>query len=311
MGTQGFSQRTRRDARTVRLGAETARVDVVGMVAERRFTTAVTVTARGSKRVVLDGAPLRSSEDLRRRLPVLAFTPDRLAVVKGGPVVRRAYLDRVLGRVFPARANLPGAYVRALAQRNAALRRIRDGESSPAALAPWSAALARLGTELDAVRAATASALAPAFRELAASLGLEDASLAYDAPGLAVEELDARVGADLRRGTTGVGPHLREIAITAAGRDLRSFGSQGEQRVAVLSLLLAEASVVGELAGEPPLLLLDDVLSELDDERRRALLADVPQEAQTVVTATSLRALPPSAEPAQVVEVRPGVAILR
>jgi DNA replication and repair protein RecF len=242
---------------------------------------------------------------------VLAFTPDRLAVVKGGPIVRRAYLDRVLGRLLPARAAVPAEYGQALAQRNAALRHAAGGQSSLAALVPWTEALAALGDELDAARVETVAALARPFAATAAALGLEDAALGYEARGLSVAELDARRDRDLARGTTGAGPHLRDLAIQAGARDLRAFGSQGEQRVAVLSLLLAEAQVLGDRRDEAPVLLLDDVLSELDDRRRAALLEGVPAGCQTLVTATTLRSLPPGLAPELVIDVTPGRATAR
>lgn len=312
MATQGFSPRTRRDASTVRFGAERATVSARGSSAgPRRFVTEVRIQPGHAKRIVLDGAELASADELRRRLPVLAFTPDRLVVVKGGPMVRRAYLDRVLGRLLPARADLPGEYGRALAQRNAALRRVAHGLSSVSAVAPWSERLASLGTELDEARAETAGALAGAFAETASALGLDGASLVYDARGLTGTELEQDLARDLARGTTGSGPHLRDLAIRAGARDLRAFGSQGEQRVAVLALLLAEAKTLAGRNGEAPVLLLDDVLSELDDGRREALLASVPAGCQTLVTATTTRSLPSGVTPDLVVDVVPGKATVR
>ncbi len=144
--------------------------------------------------------------------------------------------------------------------------------------------------------------LGPAFAERAGELGLPAARLVYDAEPPTVEALEARLRRDLDRGATGLGPHLDDVLVTSDGRDLRQFGSQGEQRLAVLSLLLAEA----ELLDAPPLLLLDDVLSELDLGRRRVLAARVATMGQTVITATHAGALP--VEPAQLVEVEHGSA---
>ena len=132
-----------------------------------------------------------------------------------------------------------------------------------------------------------------------------DALLAYDGTGLTAEELEERLSRDLERAVTGAGPHLRDASITAGGRELRGFGSQGEQRTAVLALVLAEAELLTERRGEPPLLLLDDVFSELDTERRAALLAQLPTGAQTVITATHK---PGVADPDLIVEVTPGEA---
>jgi DNA replication and repair protein RecF len=211
----------------------------------------------------------------------------------------------MLGRVAPSQAALPGEYGRALAQRNEALRRVRAGASSADAVVPWTERVSELGTELDAARATLVAALGPGFTEHAAALGLPGGTLAYEPRGLPVTELEARLARDLERGTTSVGPHLRDVEIRAGDRDLRGFGSQGEQRTAVLALLLAEAAVLAERRGAPPLLLLDDVFSELDAGRRRALLAALPSSGQTLISATSVDALPGgAADPALVVTVR-------
>jgi DNA replication and repair protein RecF len=219
--------------------------------------------------------------------------------------VRRAYLDRMLGRLFPARAALPVDYGRALAQRNAGLRRARAGESSAAAVEPWTEQVASLGDELDRARAALVAALAPGFRAHASALGLDDAEIGYEEEGLSQAALAGRLDRDLERGTTGLGPHLRDASITARGRDLRGFGSQGEQRTAVLALVLAEADLLAERDAEPPLLLLDDVFSELDRERGEALVARFPRGGQTLVTATEA---PAAVTPDLVVAVTPGKA---
>ena len=133
---------------------------------------------------------------------------------------------------------------------------------------------------------------------------MADAELVYEGELPSREALEARLDRDLDRGTTGLGPHLDEIGIAAGPRDLRSFGSQGEQRLAVLALVLAEAALIRERRGSPPLLLLDDVLSELDGDRRSTLVRLLGAAGQTLVTATSAAALP--AEPDQLLEVVPG-----
>src|SRR5205807_29680 len=213
---------------------------------------------------------------------------------------------RALGRLLPAHADAPAAYGEALGQRNASLRRIGLGLSTREALAPWTERVAELGIELAALRGRVLELLGPGFAERAGELGLEDVSLNYRGEPLSLEALEMRIDRDLERGATGLGPHLDEIAILAGSRDLRSFGSQGEQRLAVLSLLLAEADLIAETRPVPPLLLLDDVLSELDPGRREILAARVGGGGQTVITSTSRQALP--ADPALVIEVTPGRA---
>ena len=309
VGAQGFSPRTRADTRLVRFGEDAARVSLNGSESAVAVESEVTIRPGEPKRVRLNGAALASTEELRERLTALAFTPDRLAVVKGGPLVRRMYFDRMLGRIFPPRALLPAEYGRALSQRNAALRRVSAGLSAPDAVTPWTQAVAEVGSELERARAELVALLAPRFEEAAGALGLAAANVRYEARPVTAAELDARYERDLRRGTTGAGPHLRDVEIGSEHRDLRSYGSQGEQRTAVLALVLSEADLIRERRGATPLLLLDDVLSELDDDRRAALLSALPVGGQTVVTATARTAVPAGApQPDLVVSVSPGEA---
>ena len=303
VGTQGFSPRTRHDAQLVRWGAERARVAVAGRRGAAPTAVEVTLGPEG-KRAALNGARLRSADALRSELAALVFTPDRLAVAKAGPAARRAYLDRSLGRLLPARAGLAAEYAAAVGQRNAALRRVAAGLSTRDALEPWTTRVATLGAGLVAARREAVALLAPAFAERAGELGLVAAVVAYEGDAPTAAELEARLDRDLERGITGRGPHLDDVALHAGNRDLRLFGSQGEQRLAVLSLLLAEAELVAARAPAAPLLLLDDVLSELDGDRRRALAGRLGATGQTVVTATGADALPLA--PAQLLAVTPG-----
>ncbi len=150
----------------------------------------------------------------------------------------------------------------------------------------------------------------PPFAERAAELGLTGATLGYDAVPSARAAYEERLGRDLERGTTGLGPHLDEIRLLAGDRDLRTFGSQGEQRLAVLSLLLAEAELLAERGRAAPLLLLDDALSELDAERRRLLSTRLGASGQTLVTATGAEALPLAPAQLLVVSARRGAGVV-
>jgi DNA replication and repair protein RecF len=301
VGTQGFSPRTRADQQLVRFGREAARIALKGERAGVALDLEVTLELGSGKRATLNGARLRAAEQLRGEVTTLVFTPDRLVVVKGGPAARRAYFDRVLGRLAPARAGLSAEYGAAVGQRNAALRRVTQGLSSREALTPWNEQVASLGAELVAGRRETVTALQPRFAERAEELGLLQAELRYEGEPPSVEQLEERLDRDLERGTTGLGPHLDDLGVLSAGRDLRVFGSQGEQRLAVLALLLGEAELLEERRGVRPLLLLDDVLSELDSGRRRILAERVRASGQALVTSASRSALP--GEPAQTLEV--------
>ena len=304
VGTQGFSPRTRADTQLVRFGEQAGRIALRGSRGEAKVELEVTVELGEGKRAKLNGAPLRTAEQLRSEVATLVFTPDRLSVVKGAPAVRRAYFDRALGRLAPARASLSTDYAAAVAQRNAALRRAAGGYSSRAAIAPWTERVAALGRNLVESRTEVVASLASGFAEHADELGLPSARMTYEGDPPTVELLDARLDRDLERGATGLGPHLDDVALTSGTRDLRSFGSQGEQRLTVLALLLAEAELIADRHGFAPLLLLDDVLSELDPNRRRVLAERVVGTGQTLITATEASALP--IDPVQLLEVSPG-----
>jgi DNA replication and repair protein RecF len=305
VGTQGFSPRTRLDAQLVRFGEHSGRVTVAGQRGETDIRLEVAIALGEGKRARLNGAPLRAAEQLRLEVATLVFTPDRLAIVKGGPAVRRAYFDRVLGRLSPARAQLSVEYAAALAQRNASLRRIAARVSSRDALDPWTEQVALLGKQLAEARSEVIAWLAPGLAEHAGALGLPSTRATYEGEPPTVEALERRLPRDLERGSTGLGPHLDDVVFTSGTRDLRSFGSQGEQRLAVLALLLAEAELIGQRRGFAPLLLLDDVLSELDPSRRRVLAERVGGRTQTLVTATQAVSLPVA--PVQLLEVAPGL----
>jgi DNA replication and repair protein RecF len=304
VGTQGFSPRTRADVQLIRFGERVAHIGVRGVRGTVPVEIELTLEVGAGKKAKVNGATLRAAEQLRAETATLVFTPDRLGVVKGAPAVRRAYFDRALGRLTPARAQLSTDYGAAVAQRNASLRRIAGGFSMRDALAPWTEQVAALGTELVTARKEALALLQPPFAERAGELGLADAELRYEGEPLTVAALEQRLDRDIDRGVTGVGPHLDDIVLAAGTRELRSFGSQGEQRLAMLALLLAEAELITARRGVPPLLLLDDVLSELDPERRRILATRVAAAGQALITATDAAMLP--AEPSQLLEVTPG-----
>jgi DNA replication and repair protein RecF len=288
----------------VRFGATSGRVGLRGSRGGTPVHVDVRLAAHDARTAVLNGNALRSAEQLRAELHTLVFTPDRLAIVKGGPATRRAYVDRVLGRMFPSRSQLPVDYAAAIGQRNAALRRVAVGGTSLDSVAPWTESVAELGRALVEARLETLALLARPLERCADALGLPLLSTAYEGDAPSVADLAARLHRDLERGVTGLGPHLHEIRLEAGGRELRTFGSQGEQRAAVLGLVLAEAGVLADRGAAAPLVLLDDVLSELDGSRRRSLAELISAGGQTVVTATAAAALP--ADPAQLLLVEPG-----
>jgi DNA replication and repair protein RecF len=317
-GCTGRSCRTTNEREVVAFGASVTRVEVETEDAEgRRHLLGVGFTPGEPKRMEADGTAVERLQDLAVRPLVSVFLPDRLELVKGTPAARRAHLDQVVAALWPARVGVRRAYAQALAQRNALLGRIRAGVAGPASLPTWDAELARHGWALMRDRAEALELLAPAFAARAGELGLPgEATLAYrprfkgDGPDALAAELAERTAGDLARGFTGHGPHRDEVALLRDGRELRAYGSQGQQRVALLALLLAEREAIGSSRGTVPLLLLDDVMSELDLERRERLVALVAG-GQTVVTTTELEHVPGLArlEGARRLSVRDGVVL--
>jgi DNA replication and repair protein RecF len=297
-GLTGVSWRTRADRELIGFDDDLARAEVtVADGAEARVFRA-TVTRGEGRRHRLDGNPV-PSDATALRPAVAVFSPDRLTLVKGPPSERRRHLDSLVAALWPGRAEARRRFGRALAQRNALVSRIRSGAASEQALAAWDSEFAGEAAALVESRAAAIERVAPSFTSLAASLGLGAAAISYrPRTGLAdaeeiVEQLRERRAGDLERGHSTHGPHLDEVQIAVEGRAVRRFGSQGEQRMALLALLFAEREALMAAHRTPPLMLLDDVMSELDPDRRRLLVELLEGGGQSVITAT---------EPAQVPE---------
>ncbi len=263
---------------------------------ERRLLASVSHSE--GRRHLLDGSPADPATLARNRPPVAVFAPDRLSLIKGPPGERRAHLDGFIAARWPARTELRKRYGQALAQRNALLSRLAAGYGSATDLDVWDAGMAAAAAPLVAARDEAIAELAGPFAEAAAELGLEGgASLEY-APRSPGSEGEIRAGLeerreqDIRMGRSSWGPHLDELKIATAGRSLRRYGSQGQQRAALLALLFAERAVLLAARRVTPLLLLDDVMSELDPGRRERLLARLDDGGQALITAADEESLP-------------------
>jgi len=321
-GCTGRSPRTRNERELVRFGEQAARVSVrlLDDAHEHELSVAFGTTGDGGhpvKRMTADGAPVERMLDVEQRPLVSVFMPDRLELVKGPPAVRRAHLDQLLAAIWPMRAETRRRYSQVLAQRNALLGRIRSGRGSDATLATWDRELAVSALELRAHRAEAVALLAEPFTQRAAALGCSgELALEYRPRARAVDEseymseLSERLPGDLERGFTGYGPHRDELAIVRDGRELRVYGSQGEQRLALLALLLAERSVLSTERRRVPLMLLDDVMSELDAERRELLVAELRGGGQSVIATTDLAHVPGATDAAVTrLRVSPGAIL--
>jgi DNA replication and repair protein RecF len=316
----GRSFRGVTDAALVRTGVDQAilRVDVHLDDGDRDRLVEAEVRAVGRNRVLLDHHPITRTRDLFGCLRVTVFAPDDLALVKGGPAGRRAYLDDLLVATAPRYEAVRSEYDKVVRHRNALLKGgVRDAEARDT-LAVFDEQLVRAGTELATGRLRLVAQLTPgvdgAYRALAPSTAAIGATYEAEwADGGTPDEarvtellqtaLVARRKHELDRGLTLVGPHRDEWRLEVGGLDSRTHASQGEQRTLALALRLAGHRLATEVLGEPPVLLLDDVFSELDHDRADALVQELPA-GQTVVTTAG--DLPASVHPEQRVRVVDG-----
>jgi DNA replication and repair protein RecF len=254
-GCTARSFRTTNERNLVRFGASAARVVLAGSDSDGPHEIAVGFIPGEEKRMTSDGAPVARLSEVPHRPLASVFSPDRLELIKGQPGVRRAHLDQFVAALWPARAATRRAYHEALAQRNALLARVRAGRAGSDALASWNLTLGEAGVALADDRAAAAARIEPGFAARAKELGIAgEVTLSYRARSQArsgeqlAAELAERLDADLARGYTTHGPHRDELLFARDGRELRAFGSQGEQRLSLLALLLSERDALSAIA---------------------------------------------------------------
>ena len=255
---------------------------------------------RANKRLRVNGVPRRASEVIGQITAVL-FTANDIDLITGAPALRRRYLDITIAQTDTVYIHAQQRYSRALLQRNSLLRRIAEGRASVEELAYWDGEIVREGARIMRARASTVATLSLAAREYAERLSerREQLAVAYapqtPLPGgdLATEEaveaaLRQALTVSRRRevalGQTLIGPHRDDLRFALDGAPVSSFGSRAQQRTAALALRLAEAAYLAGANADPPILLLDDIFSELDAERRRAVLTLLPEAQQVFVT---------------------------
>jgi len=294
----------------VRVGAERAVVRAEATRGARELLLEAELAVRGRSRMQLNRQPVKRRRDLLDALSVTIFSPDDLVLVKGGPGERRRWLDEAATALDHQAESVRSDVERILKQRNALLKQARGRLDEPAALTldVWDDRLSRAGEALARHREQALADLEPrltqAYRDLA---GLPlPVGARYEATWRTAGLADALAAArtdDLRRGITTVGPHRDEVVLSLDGLPARTHASQGEQRSLALALRLAVHRAVTEVTGDSPVLLLDDVLSELDDGRTEALLAHLPP-GQTLLTTAG--PLPRQTEPELVLRVADG-----
>lgn len=286
----------------------------LSFTAGNRSQDAVLTIRDGRRRARLNDVPLQSPAGLSGEFCAVIFSPEHLSLVKEGPSVRRAFLDEAICPLRPRHAAILAAYHKALIQRNALLKDIPHHMDLLDTLDIWDERVGKLGAAILHARLRYLARLLPKAERLhrAISNSHEQASFHYESAkelqnilevsschAAEIEQalltaLREHRRVDLETGVTGVGPHRDDLAISVAGLSARSFASQGQQRTAALSLKLAEAEVLTDVIGEPPVLLLDDVFSELDGSRRDYLLNHI-EGAQVFITCCDPQELAPKA----------------
>ena len=305
----GRSHRTSADGELIRWGTDLARIE--GHVGADTIEVAVARSGAagsgGRKRIRVNGLGRRASA-LDGPLRVVVFAPEEMLLIVGSPGLRRASLDQLAAAVAPGYATTLATYGRTLQQRNGLLRAIREEGADRSELRFWDESFLEAGGRIVADRLALlerlAAPLARAHAEIApdeaaaAALTLRYSTNAPALPGESPRDALARrlvetAEKEVWNGATLVGPHRDDLVFGLAGRDLAGFASRGQQRTAILAAKLAELDLLTEHDGRPPLLLLDDVFSELDPERRAHLVRRIAALPQTFVTTTTLDDLDP------------------
>lgn len=294
----GRSHRTAQDREVI---ARDREMGACGVSIQRRdgvHDVAVKLLCAGEKRkqVFLDGKRIPRLAQMMGMLQCVIFSPEDLLLVKDGPAARRRFLDMLLSQLSTQYFLALQGYQQALRQRNALLRQFRQGPVPAAAFLPWEEAMARAAAVIIPQRRACCQRLSQEAQTRYQSIsGREQERFALTYQGCldpaeeiipaVMARLEQLRGEDIRRGGTSFGPHREDLLLTIQQKDMRLFASQGQMRTAALAMKLSELSVFRQLSGEAPVLLLDDVMSELDLNRRTRLLDEI-RGVQTLITCT-------------------------
>ncbi|MGE5701523.1 MAG: DNA replication/repair protein RecF [Clostridia bacterium] len=300
------SHRTTRDKELIAWDADFA---TVRSEVERRYGSVrleIQLTSKG-KRAKINGLEQQKLSEYVGALNVVMFAPEDLAIVKGAPAQRRRFIDMEIGQVSRTYLYYLNSYNKVLAQKNQLLKDMLSKKSYPAdMMAIWNTQLADLAVKLLQKRFEYIGKLEAWAKSIHEGItdGKEELTLHYEnttpvVSGMTAEQATEALQAayeenlerEKQRGSTLIGPHRDDFSLHINGIDVQTFGSQGQQRTAALSLKLAEIELIKEEVGEYPVLLLDDVLSELDEHRQTLLLTTIQDKVQTFVSSTGVEGL--------------------
>jgi len=291
------SHRTSKDQQLILFGEEFARIEAEVLREEDDFQLSLSVSKKG-KKANYNGIVQKKLSDYVGRLIVVLFAPEDLSLVKGGPQYRRRFLDMEIGQLSPSYLYHLGQYGKLLKQRNELLKQLRHNRKNELFLEVLTEQLVPHATFVVNKRIEFLERLQQFAKDIHGEItqGQEDIQFAYVNSFKQWELTDAQVlqmykeafTADIQNGSTSFGPHRDDFTVSLNGINTHQFGSQGQQRTASLSIKLAEIELIYSVLGEYPVLLLDDVLSELDDARQTQLLNTIKNRVQTFITTTNI-----------------------
>lgn len=287
------------DSEMIRFGKEAALVKAEYFAFGRENSGEITISPGKRKLIKLGGVPLEKTSELLGQFPAVLFSPDELHIVTGAPEVRRKFIDSAISAFRPAYYGALRAYLRVWKQKNALLKSAPNKED----LSVWNAQLSDHGARIMQYRKAFFEALSPIAASLHGKISGKDEEMQVlyvpscplspsleEQKTLLYEALEKKREAEIYQGLSLLGPHRDEMKFTVSGKDARAFASQGQMKTCAISLKLAQAVLLEEKTGEEPLILLDDVFGELDEERSRFLLSHLSGK-QVLLTCTEKEGL--------------------
>ncbi len=286
------SHKGSRDQEMIRSGQKEAHIRYFLEKRNRVSKVEVHMKKKGSKGIAIDGLPIRSSRELLGLANIVFFSPEDMSIIKDGPEERRRFIDMELCQLNKAYLFYLTQYKKVLKQRNALLKQIQEKPDLKSTLDIWDSQLVEHGRKIMGLRESFIGEIREIMKRKHASLtgGAEQIDVMYQ-PNCRKQDFEEKLfierDRDVFLGTTTIGPHRDDMIFMAEEKDLRKYGSQGQKRTAALSLKMAEIEIVERTIGEKPVLLLDDVLSELDRNRQNYLLENI-KGIQTIITCTGL-----------------------
>ena len=318
MNSMGRSFKTAKDKELIRFGEDFCRIRSKTITNDDEQDTEIIITKEGRKEIKINGIKAKKTSELLDRIYIIIFSPDDLKIVKEDPEKRRRFIDRELFQIKTGYYNDAANYKKALLQRNTLLKERNIDEVM---LDVWNQELAKYGVRLISERRRFIEKIDEISRDIHSKIsgGKEHLSLKYEtnidipegetaeeAERIYIDILEENRENDIYNRNTGKGPHRDDIKISSDGIDLRKFGSQGQQRTAALSLKLSEIEIIEEETGEKPILLLDDVLSELDNERQTYLINSLGENQMFITTTDILSKVAKSMPEGKIYEIKNG-----